>query len=127
MDDIVIKGTSETPTIEFNSKEGYLLIKGRSIPENSIEFYDPLLKVLERYNDRPSPFTKVDFQLEYFNTSSSKCILDILKQLQNIHLGNAEVAINWYYEEDDDEILEIGEDYSNIINVPFNLKMIPSK
>lgn len=124
MIDYSIEGTSETPTIKFNSTEGYLLIEGRSIPENSISFYEPLLNCLKEYNNNPIPNTKVDFRFEYFNTSSSKCILDILRVLQTIHTGSSDVNIDWYYDEDDEEILEIGQDYSHIIKVPFNLKVI---
>ena len=102
------------------------LLKGRSILENATDFYAPILLELEKYNQHPAAQTLVDFQLEYFNTSSSKCILDILKQLQEIHLGISEVTINWFYDEDDEEMLEIGEDYSSIINVPFELKLIPN-
>ncbi len=124
MSDFFIDGTSETPTIKFNFTDGHLLIKGRSIPENSISFFDPFLEVLDNYADNPLPYTEVDFKLEYFNTSSSKCILDILKLLQKIHLGDGNVNINWYYDEDDEEILEIGQDFSHIINVPFNIQVI---
>ena len=123
MSNFVIKGTAETPTIEFNSDKGYLSIKGRSIPENSIDFFEPFLKVLEDYTENPLAQTEVDFHFEYFNTSSSKCILDILRLLQKIHLGKNNVNINWYYDEDDEEIQEIGNDYSHIINVPFNIKV----
>ena len=124
MKDVTIEGTEETPSIEFDANEGRLLIKGRSIPENPIAFYAPLIESLSNYHKSPSSKTKVDFQLEYFNTSSSKCILEILKQLQTLSAGGNSVEVDWYYDEDDDEILEIGEDYSNMIKIPFNLKMI---
>jgi outer membrane translocation and assembly module TamA len=125
MDDMIIKGTSETPTIEFNPSKGNLLIEGRSIPENSIDFFAPLMDALEGYNTPPSSFI-IDFKLEYFNTSSSKCILDVLRKLQSSQSEETAVTINWHYDEDDDEILEIGQDYSHIIEIPFNFKMIPA-
>jgi hypothetical protein len=119
--DIILEGSPKTPTIEFNSGSGYLLIKGRSIPENSIEFYKPLIESLVAYQADFQSNTKVDIQLEYFNTSSSKCILDVFKRLEAINSGNSEVVINWYYEEDDEDMLEAGEDYQAIINVPFKM------
>ncbi|PIZ05550.1 MAG: nuclear pore complex subunit, partial [Flavobacteriales bacterium CG_4_10_14_0_8_um_filter_32_5] len=85
-----------------------------------IEFYKPLIEGLEAYNQNPQPTTNVDIQLEYFNTSSSKCVLDVLKKLEVIN-GNSKVTINWYYEEDDEDMLEAGEDYQAIINVPFKM------
>ena len=121
MSDLKLEGSPKTPTIEFNSGSGYLLIKGRSIPENSIEFYKPLIEALEAYNNRPQENTKVDIQLEYFNTSSSKCILDVFKRLEKINAGDSEVVINWHYEEDDEDMLEAGEDYQTIINIPFKM------
>ena len=121
MADLKLEGSPKTPTIEFDSGDGYLLIKGRSIPENSIEFYKSLIESLETYNNSPQSSTKVDIQLEYFNTSSSKCILDVFKKLETINSGNSEVVINWYYEEDDEDMLEAGEDYQAIINIPFKM------
>ena len=76
---------------------------------------------LEKYSDSPLDLTQVNVQLEYFNTSSSKCILDVFKKLEAIHKGKSEVIINWYYEEDDEDMLEAGEDYESIIRVPFKM------
>ena len=121
MEKLNLTGSPKTPTIEFNSESGYLLIKGRSIPENSIEFYRPLIEALEAYNDTPQATTKVDISLEYFNTSSSKCILDVFKRLETINSGASEVLINWHYEEEDEDMLEAGEDYQAIINIPFKM------
>ena len=119
MADLNLEGSPKTPTIEFNSGSGYLLIRGRSIPENSIEFYKGLIEALETYNNGPQSNTKVDIQLEYFNTSSSKCILDVFKKLEA--LENTNLSIAWYYEEDDEDMLEAGEDYQAIIKVPFTM------
>ena len=121
MEPISIEGTAKTPTVKFNSAEGVIEIKGRSIPENSVEFYKPLVDWLEDYKSGPLPKTTVNIQLEYFNTSSSKCILDVFKKLEAIHKGKSEVEINWYYEEDDEDMLEAGEDYESIIRVPFKM------
>ena len=121
MDTISIEGTPKTPTIKFDHDKGFLEIKGRSIPENSIEFYKPLVDWLENYSGAPKPNTEVNIQLEYFNTSSSKCILDVFKKLEVIHKGGNGITINWYYEEDDEDMLEAGEDYQAIINIPFKM------
>ena len=118
MEDIRIQGTPKTPTVNFISSEGLLEIKGRSIPENSIEFYKPLIDWIESYAQQPNDASNVNIQLEYFNTSSSKCILDLFKKLEAI---NKTITINWYYEEDDEDMLEAGEDYEAIINIPFKM------
>jgi hypothetical protein len=121
MDPIIIEGTPKTPTVNFDATTGKIEIKGRSIPENSIEFYKPLVDWLESYSGAALANTVVNIQLEYFNTSSSKCILDIFKKLENIAKAGSAVIINWYYEEDDEDMLEAGEDYQSIIKVPFKM------
>jgi len=121
MESISIEGTTKTPTIKLDPKTGSIEIKGRSIPENSIEFYRPIVEWLEEYAKSPQKKTTVNIQLEYFNTSSSKCILDIFKKLESIKKARNEVIINWYYEEDDEDMLEAGEDYESIIRVPFKM------
>lgn len=124
MEAISIEGTPKTPTIKFDPATGVLELKGRSIPENSIEFYKPIIDVLDKYAASPKPVTNVNVQLEYFNTSSSKCILDLFKKLEQIKNNGSNVTINWHYEEDDEDMLEAGEDYQAIINVPFKMIQI---
>ncbi len=121
MEKLTIEGTPKTPTIKFDPEAGKLLIQGRSIPENSIEFYKPLVDSLEEYSGSAKDKTNVDIVLEYFNTSSSKCILDVFKKLEKINSDGSEVTINWHYEEDDEDMLEAGEDYQAIINIPFKM------
>ncbi len=121
MDSIFIDGTPKTPNVSFDSEKGALLLKGRSIPENSIEFYRPLVDWLENYSGTPQPKTVCEIQLEYFNTSSSKCLLDLFKKMENMNKNGNDIVINWYYEEDDEDMLEAGEDYQSIINVPFKM------
>ncbi|MBQ5403367.1 MAG: DUF1987 domain-containing protein [Bacteroidales bacterium] len=122
MDSINIEGTPKTPEVSFDAKSGQIEIKGRSIPENSIEFYKPLVDWLDKYADIAQGVVNVVIQLEYFNTSSSKCILDVFKKLENIHNKNKiDVVINWYYEEDDEDMLEAGEDYQSILKIPFKM------
>jgi hypothetical protein len=121
MESLLIEGTAKTPTVRFEANQGLVEIKGRSIPENSVDFYRPLVDWLDRYSQTPKQQTKVNIQLEYFNTSSSKCILDVFKKLETIHKSNHEVVINWYYEEDDEDMLEAGEDYESIIRIPFKM------
>jgi hypothetical protein len=121
MEAILIEGTPKTPTVNFNAQEGKFEIKGRSIPENSIEFYKPLVDWLDKYASNPLDKTEVNIQLEYFNTSSSKCILDVFKKLEKVSQGNKEIVINWFYEEDDEDMLEAGEDYQSILRIPFKM------
>ena len=126
MEDLIVSESLETPGIDFSFSRGQLSITGKSIPEDSISFYKPLIDALKEYTNNPNPLTEVDFKFEYFNTSSSKCILQILQILQKVKDKDCEVLINWFYDENDEEILESGQDYSQFINIPFNLKMNPN-
>lgn len=119
MDNIKIEGTTKTPGVSFDRDKGELTVQGRSIPENSIDFYKPLLEWLDRYALQPAPLTVVNMRLEYFNTSSSKCILDVFKKLESIKKSGKDVIVKWHYEEDDEDMLEAGEDYDAIIDIDF--------
>ena len=121
MENLILEGSAKTPTVTFNATEGKLELKGRSIPENSVEFYKPLNDWIENYGQSPKTATSVDIKLEYFNTSSSKCILDLFKKLEGINGKGTDVSINWYFEEDDEDMEEAGEDYQAIISLPFKI------
>lgn len=121
MENLVLEGSAKTPTVKFDCDKGSLELKGRSIPENSIEFYKPLNDWIDGYSSSPKAETVVDVKLEYFNTSSSKCILDLFKQLEKLNQQNTNVKVNWYFEEDDEDMAEAGEDYQAIIDLPFEM------
>lgn len=121
MERLFIEGSAKTPLIEFDPESGKLMLRGRSIPENSIEFFKPLNDWVDSYSGHPSAETVVDVRLEYFNTSSSKCILDFFKKLEKMNNGTTKVHINWYYETDDEDMEEAGEDYQAIVGLPFSI------
>ncbi len=121
MNVLTINGTDKIPRINFNPESGKMEIQGRSIPENSILFYEPLKDWLNLYSENPKQLTEVHFKLEYFNTSSSKDILELMKIFNKIYKAGYNVAINWYYEKDDEEMLEAGSDYESILKLPFNM------
>ena len=97
-------------------------ISGRSIPENSIEFYQPLLDWVQVNLQSDSTSLEISIRLEYFNTSSSKCIMDLLKRVEK---APCEATVLWYYENEDEDMLEAGEDYDAIIEIPFKLIATP--
>jgi len=116
--------TSKTPALDFNYQEGKFEIKGRSIPENSIEFYKPLISWVEEYITKPKENTKLLIKLEYFNTSSSKCLVEVFRRLEKLLQMDNEIKIHWYYESDDEDMLESGEDFKEIIKIPIELHRI---
>ena len=123
MEQLSIEETPKTPKIQLDPVQGLLEIKGRSNPENSVEFFRPVMDWVDEYVKEPLQKSTVNIQLEHFNTSSSKMILDILKRLEVLLDAKHEVIVNWYYEDDDEEILEAGETYESMSELPF--LMIP--
>lgn len=120
-----IDDSLKTPSISFAAENGILEIKGKSIPENSLEFYRPVFEWLDSYSQSPAPATILKVALEYFNTSSSKCLLDIFRKLEVINLsGRSSVKVNWIYDTDDEDMMEAGEDYQALVKVPFEMSAV---
>ena len=101
---------------------GLMELKGMSCSENSLEFYKPVLDWVEKYGKSPQNSTVVNIEFKYFNTSSAKCILDVLEKFANIYNNGNNVVFNWNYENNDEEMLEAGENFSEILGIPFNIK-----
>jgi hypothetical protein len=117
---------NHTPYIKLDHTTGIMELKGRSTPENSVEFYDPVNKWLIQFiNEAVTIPVIVKLKFEYFNTSSSKCILDVLKKFAELKKTGADVKVEWYYEQDDDDMKEAAEDYSDIVKIPFEIIEIP--
>lgn len=119
MDSLVIEKTKKTPYINFDFKSGKFLIEGRCMPENTFEFFENINLSLQEYLKSPNN-TVVDIQLEYFNSSALKYILKFLEDLSQIKI-NKSLEVNWFYEKDDEDIFEVGQDYQDILGIRFNL------
>lgn len=120
MEPILLEPTRITPLINFDPEQGILELKGRSSPENSIAFYQRLIDNLDQYVESDKESLVANFAFEYFNTSSSKCLFDVFKRLAKIDEVGKELVINWYYEEDDEDMMEAGEDYCDLLDLDFN-------
>ena len=118
-----MESTPKTPRLFFSKETGEFEISGRSIPENSIEFYKPIINWLDNYIASPNHRTLLVIKLEYFNTSSSKCLVEILRRLEGLN-GHSIVKVKWCYEEEDEDMQESGEDFKEIIKIPIELVMI---
>jgi hypothetical protein len=105
----------------FDRKQSHLIIEGRSTTENPVLFYKPLISIIKDGIKFTKGKIEIDFKLEYFNTTSSLVILNLLKQLQSLDAPGNEVIINWYYDDEDEDLLEIGQDYNHMLNSPINL------
>ena len=119
MDRIQIDPTDKSPEVDFNPAEGTLMLKGRSLVEDSESFYLPLVEWIQKYIDDPKEGTIIDFKFEYFNTSCSKWLITIVKELKILFEKDPSTQINWYYE--DDDVLEYGEVICDLVDIPINM------
>lgn len=116
---LYIKGTSKTPEVDFTN--GVIQISGRSIPEDAVSFYQPLIRWVNAYVENPEKFTKVNFKIEYINSGSNRFIYAIFKLLDDCFIRGNDVTVTWYYEEDDDTIKGLGKDFQSLLKVPIKL------
>jgi hypothetical protein len=121
MRNLIIEPTSKTPKIILNADINVYEISGRSIPEDSVGFYRKVLDWIDEYSKNPNSETNFKFQLEYFNTSSSKCLLDLFRKLEKLSKSGHQVTISWLYDADDEDMEETGEDYKALLDVNFVL------
>ena len=120
--ELIIKTKDKTPLINFNSKSGLMQIHGSSLPENSIEFYEPVLKWLDKYLETPNVKTEFDIRLILLNTSSSKVFIDIFRRINKlIELNNSEMSVVWYYEIEDEDLHETAMQYKEFCKAPFKI------
>lgn len=116
-----LEATRSTPYVFYDSSVAILELKGRSSPESSIDFYSKILDKLEAFEIEKQSSITVNVAFEYFNTSSAKCVFDMFKRLKNLSEKGKNVVLNWYYEEDDDDMFEAGEDFGYLLKLDINL------
>lgn len=107
------------PVVNFDAQTGYCVMSGYSSPENPLLFYNKLTNWMDKYFEQ-KPNVVFDFKLEYFNTASSKGILGVIQKLKEYENSGGQVEANWYYEEDDLDMFEEGEDYAKDTDLLIN-------
>jgi SiaC family regulatory phosphoprotein len=129
-----IPAKEKSPKVILDPEKKIFEMEGNSRPENVREFYYPIIDTLrkyfekvvdkgdlESYNETPFNFT---FKLDYFNSASAKFISDILVIIKDFIDEKLIIKVNWYFEDGDDDMKEVGEDFSEMISLPFNSIMI---
>jgi len=119
MESINIEATDETPQVQLDASSGEFLFAGKSLPEDVTSFFNPLMEWLDEYQSSAAAKTVVSFKMDYFNTTSSKMILDILMKLEEYVESDLDVLVKWYFREEDEDMEEAGEEYEDIVEVPF--------
>jgi len=118
MEKLVIEAGDDTPRVVLDKDELVFEISGRSLPEDAVGFYESTFKWMREYAKSPLPATPFVFKLDYFNTASSKLLLDMLKLLETI----PGATVIWYSMEDDEEVEEAGEEFSEQVSVSFEFR-----
>jgi hypothetical protein len=130
-----VEQTEKSPRIELNPEENKLTIEGVSRPENVREFYVPLNDNLQNYlsklfkkKQEDEEFSistfELHFKMGYFNSASAKFIADILNTVTEFNNKGIDAKVYWYYEENDEDMREAGEDFSEMVAYPFNFVMV---
>ena len=126
LDDIIIEGSHKnffTPSVNFSAKTGICEVAGESFLEDTVEFYSPLIDWLETYTTEIKKPIAFIIKLTYFNTSTSRCILDLLNVLKDYEEDEGELVVNWHYDENDTDMEEDIEDY--MIDTGLKINLIP--
>lgn len=119
MKELIIEPTPES--IGVSLKSGLLEFSGRSIPEDPMKLFNPILDWTEEYSKNPAPSTQINLKFEYINTSSSKFILNILEILNKAYDANTDnMSITWSYEIGDDDMYELGKFIESMIEIPMS-------
>lgn len=127
MPEVLFKeSTKTTPQLHLNAKLGLIEIKGKFIHENSYEVFVPINEWVNEYVQKPREQTTINVYLEYLNTSASVLLLDLFRRIEaNIHRKGLGVLVNWFCEGDDLDMIEVGEDYRSLVNLPIEIIEIP--
>ena len=121
MEKLIIEPTFNNPKVIFNPEEDYYEISGKSLPENVNEVYIPIFNWIHENIEKIKNKIELNIKLGYINTASSKMIMELMIMLDKHNKKNDNILINWFYEEDDDYMKEVGEDFAGVINLPFNI------
>lgn len=120
--ELTIKATNVSPSVNFNLETGLLQIHGNSLPENSAKFYEPVINWIDKYIEAPNVKTEIEFRMVLLNTSSSKMFIDIFRCINKlVERNNSEVNVIWFYENDDEDIQDIGMQYQDFCKAPFKM------
>jgi len=121
MEALNIKATNDTPRVILDPENDIFEISGRSLPEDVVRFYKPVLVWLDAYKLHPGRKTDFVFKYIYFNTATSKLVQDILFKLENLHESGHSVRILWNYERDYEDMYDLGLEFKENVNLPFEI------
>jgi hypothetical protein len=119
MEALRIEATDDSPEVILDKEGNRFEVSGKSLPEDVVEFYQPVIDWLDIYRKDPNPKTEFSFRLDYFNTASSKLILDILMIFEEMVEEGHGILVRWLSLESDEDMQEAGREYEEMVEVPF--------
>jgi len=111
METLRITATEYSPEIVLDAEKGILEIRGDSFPENTYDFYKPVVKWIETYFENCSQTTTVNMEINYFNSSSSQLFFDLFDLFDEAAQNGCAIVINWIYSSKNESAKEAGEDF----------------
>ncbi|MBR3712828.1 MAG: DUF1987 domain-containing protein, partial [Bacteroidales bacterium] len=121
LEPIIIEATSDTPRVELNKEKGIFRFEGKSLPEDVIKFFSPVQSWFTEYYSEPNKDTDIEFNLDYFNSSTARIIVKILIASEELHGKTTNMHVTWYYRENDEVMRDRGIELKSVVNIPFDI------
>lgn len=121
MKDLIINAEKDTLSVACHYEAGVIKLEGVSYPADAAEFFNPIFEWLETYIEQVGGAIVMNLFINYLNTSSTKCLFDIIDRLEEYYKDDNKVQINWHYEKDDEDIKEIGLEFQEDLRLPFHV------
>ncbi|MGE0566894.1 MAG: DUF1987 domain-containing protein [Bacteroidia bacterium] len=121
MDRLEINGTNQSPSIILDAKNGVFELRGHSFLDNAYDFYKPVLDWLKAYHSNSGDNIHFVFDIIYINTSSQRMVFDLLKRLNLMHKDGKSVMVEWLYDENDDDLKDVGNDLLSFMEFPYKV------
>jgi len=119
LEDLEIQAEYNTPYIFLSKNQNKFILEGRSYPEDAVKFYTPIIKWFQEYLKLPNKETVIEIKLEYINTATYKVIVKMLSMIKENLDEDNKIKVKWYYSEDDEDIIELGNEIEKLIKIPF--------
>lgn len=121
---LILEKTKNTLSVIADSDKGLLCMSGESYPENSFEFFAPLIKWVENYLHSQSRLLRIELNIAYMNTSSVKAMMDIFDLLEEAHQQNRQIEVVWFYDPRNERVVEMIEEFKEDCSFPFSIEKL---
>ena len=119
METLKIEATDDSPQVLLDQEDNQFEISGKSLPEDVVEFFQPVMAWLQKYREKPNARTELNLRMIYFNTASSKMIMDILMVFEEMAEEGHGVVVRWHSKKSDEDMQEAGLEYAEMLDIPF--------